>query len=110
MPPLLRYSSAVPSALAPLPPVSVVIPTYRRRAQLASVVDPLLADEATAELIVVVDGSDDGSLELLRAIAHRDPRVRPIGSANQGQAAARQLGLEAARHPVVLLLDDDVIA
>jgi GT2 family glycosyltransferase len=88
----------------------VVIPTYRRRAQLASVVDALLADAATAEVIVVVDGSDDGSLELLRAIAHRDPRVRPIGSANQGQAAARQLGLEAARHPVVLLLDDDVIA
>ena len=106
----MRYSSAVPSALAPLPPVSVVIPTYRRRAQLASVVDALLADAATAELIVVVDGSDDGSLELLRAIAHRDPRVRPIGSANHGQAAARQLGLEAARHPVVLLLDDDVIA
>jgi glycosyltransferase involved in cell wall biosynthesis len=106
----VRYSSAVPSALAPRPQISVVIPTYGRRAQLARVVDALLADEATAEVIVVVDGSDDGSLELLRAIAHRDPRVRPIWTAKRGQAAARQLGVEAARYPVVLLLDDDVLA
>jgi glycosyltransferase involved in cell wall biosynthesis len=86
------------------------MPTYNRAASLGAVVDALLADDATSELIVVVDGSDDGSLELLRRRAETDPRLRPLWTPNQGQAAARELGLRAARHPVVLLIDDDVLA
>jgi glycosyltransferase involved in cell wall biosynthesis len=86
------------------------MPTYNRRESLDSVVAALLADDATGELIVVVDGSRDGSLELLREIAARDARLRPIWTRNRGQASARELGLEAARYPVVLLVDDDVLA
>jgi GT2 family glycosyltransferase len=94
---------------APLRGVSVVVPTFRRVGRLPAVVAPLLDDPATAELVVVVDGSRDGSLELLEDLAQRDRRVRPHFQANAGAAVARQTGVELAHGEVVLLLDDDVL-
>ncbi len=91
-------------------PVSVVVPTYRRRDGLSEVLAPLLADPATLEVVVVVDGGDDGSLELLQGLAAAEPRLVPLGTPNAGGAAARQHGVDRARGEVVLLLDDDVVA
>jgi glycosyltransferase involved in cell wall biosynthesis len=93
-----------------VPLVSVVVPTYNRRASLDAVVGPLLDDEATGEVIVVVDGSDDGSLELMRERAADDDRLRPIWTPHRGQATARAIGLDASRYSVALLIDDDVVA
>lgn len=93
-----------------LPTVSVVVPTYRRRDNLAAVLRPLLDDPALTEVVVVVDGSDDGSMQLLEDLARTDPRVRPLWTPNRGGAAARQTGIDAATGDVVLLLDDDVVA
>lgn len=93
-----------------LPSVSVVIPTFRRRAGLAAVLHPLLADPATLEVVVVVDGSDDGSIELLEGLAKHHPELRPVLTRNQGGAAARQHGIDLADGDVVLLVDDDVVA
>jgi glycosyltransferase involved in cell wall biosynthesis len=90
--------------------VSVVMATYNRRALLERVLPPLLDDPATFELVVVVDGCEDGSLEYLEALAAEDPRVRPIFTANGGRVAAQELGVEAARGDVVLVMDDDVVA
>ncbi len=98
------------SPAKPLPTVSVVMATYRRRSLLPRVVDSLLADPATSELVVVVDGCRDGSLELLQERAGDDPRVVPVFTENRGAAAAQQLGIEHARGDVVLLFDDDQIA
>ena len=89
---------------------SIVIPTYRRRHLLGSVLEPLLDDRTTGEVIVVVDGCDDGSFEFLQVLALWDSRVRPIFQENRGQAAARQNGLKATTNPVVIFLDDDVVA
>jgi glycosyltransferase involved in cell wall biosynthesis len=89
---------------------SVVIPTYDRRERLAEVLKPLQDDPATGEIIVVVDGSHDGSYELLSEWAAADARLRPIFQENAGGAAARQRGIEAAQFDVVVVLDDDVIA
>jgi hypothetical protein len=94
---------------AELPSVSVVIPTYNRRSMLAGTLRPLLADPDALEIIVVVDGSQDGTLEDLEAIADQDPRLRPIWIENSGHRAARMVGARAARGEVVLLLDDDVV-
>jgi glycosyltransferase involved in cell wall biosynthesis len=94
----------------PLPSVSVVIPTYRRRTGLTEVVSAIAADRYPSEIIVVVDGSDDGSMELLQELAASDRRLRPLWQENRGQGAARQNGVEHAGGDVVLLLDDDVIA
>lgn len=93
-----------------LPTVSVVIPSLNGRERLPTVLAPLLADEATTEVLVVVDGSRDGSLELLAEFAARDPRVRAIGTDRIGANAARQRGAESASAAVVLLLDDDGVA
>src|SRR4051812_18238430 len=91
-----------------LPRVSVVMPTFERRAILASTVAAILEQNATAELVVVVDGCHDGSIELLEEIEKHDPRLRAVWIENQGQSAARDTGVRAASHPVVLLVDDDV--
>ena len=92
------------------PSVSVVIPTYNRRERLPVVLEPLLADPAADEIVVVVDGSTDGSEELLLDFGRRDPRLRPVVIENRGLARARLAGAEAATGEVVIALDDDVLA
>ena len=98
------------SATPRLPSVSVVIPTCHRRERLPAVVEPLLDDPATTEVVVVVDGCRDGSLELLQALAAKEPRLRPLFIENSGEMGARQAGVEHAVGEVVVLLDDDVVA
>jgi glycosyltransferase involved in cell wall biosynthesis len=93
-----------------MPTVSVVIPTYNRAARLREALDPLLADPALHELIVVVDGARDGSIELLEEIAATDSRLRPLWIENIGDMGARARGVEIATGDVVLLLDDDIVA
>ena len=93
-----------------MPSVSVVAPTFRRRAGLPAFVEPLLREPALDELVIAVDGSDDGSLEWLRERAGRDSRLVVLDLPNRGAGAARQAGVEAATGDVVVLLDDDVIA
>jgi len=96
--------------MAELPTVSVVMPTYNRRARLPEVLAPLLADPEAHELVVVVDGCRDGSYELLCELARHDGRLRPRLIENRGENDARQAGVEAATGDVVLVLDDDVRA
>ena len=62
------------TAVQDLPTTSVVIPTHGRRALLADVLAPVLADPATAEVVVVVDGCDDGSLEFVAGLRRDDDR------------------------------------
>src|SRR4051812_41761771 len=90
--------------------VSVVMATYNRRRLLPEVLDPLLADPAALEVVVVVDGCEDGSIEYLRERAEAEPRLRPLLIANRGAVRAQQAGVEAARGDVVLVIDDDVLA
>lgn len=84
--------------------------TYNRRALLGRVLDPLLGDPAADEVVVVVDGCDDGSIEYLRERSGAEPRLRPILVENGGAVAAQQTGVEAATGDVVLVIDDDVLA
>jgi glycosyltransferase involved in cell wall biosynthesis len=88
----------------------VVMPTHGRRELLPAAVEPLLDDPAASELVVVVDGSSDGSLEWVADLATDEPRVRPVSTQGVGPAAARAAGVRAASGAVVLLVDDDVVA
>jgi len=87
-----------------------VIPTYNRVRTLERALAPLLEDKAVYELIAVVDGSRDGSLELLQRIAGRHARLVPLFIEHRGEMGARQAGVEAASGDVVLFVDDDVLA
>lgn len=92
--------------------LSVLVCTYNRRAVLAECLDRFEDQDAPTgsyELVVVDDGSDDGTADLLAARAWSVPatvRTRPNG----GLAAARNTGLAAAGGDRVLLVNDDTIA
>jgi glycosyltransferase involved in cell wall biosynthesis len=86
------------------------MPTYNRRALLARVLEPLLVDPASTEIVVVVDGSEDGSYEFLTELAEQHSNLRPLRIENRGKEGARQAGLEVATGEVVLIMDDDVLA
>ncbi len=93
-----------------LPTVSVVVPTHNRRDLLPATLEPLLDDAATSELVVVVDGSSDGSFEWVRERAAHEPRLRALRTPGLGPAVARGAGVRASSGAVVLLVDDDVVA
>jgi glycosyltransferase involved in cell wall biosynthesis len=86
---------------------SVVIPSYNRLNVLPRAVESVLAqEESDFELIVVDDGSTDGTSAWLATLT--DPRIRVIAAErNRGVSAARNRGLEAARATVVAFLDSD---
>lgn len=73
-------------------------------------VEPLLDQPGLHELVMAVDGSQDGSVEWLHARRESDERLVVVDLPNRGAGATRQAGIEAASGEVVLLLDDDVIA
>ena len=91
--------------------ISVIVTTYNRRELLSRCLQ-LLAEQdcprSEYEVVVVVDGSTDGTQELLRSL-QTDVAVRVIDQPNRGLAAARNAGLSAAAHKVVLFLDDDLM-
>ena len=91
------------------PEVSVIIPTYNRRAMVREAIDSVLAQTATSfELIVVDDGSTDGTGEdLARVGAERADIIHVERMANRGPAAARNRGVAMARAPLVAFLDSD---
>lgn len=94
----------------PPPTVSVVIPTYEGRGRLEACLAPLLADAGAHEIVVVVDGSRDGTLEALEEIAATEHRLKPVFIENSGPAAARDAGCRHASGDAILFIDDDVVA
>ena len=86
-------------------PVSVIIPTYNRKELLQKAVDSVLAQNYPCfELIVVDDGSEDGTAELFE---NSDSAVIYIKQENKGPAAARNRGIETAQHDLIAFLDSD---
>jgi glycosyltransferase involved in cell wall biosynthesis len=90
------------------PLVSVVIPAYNAEAFIGATLDSALQQTHRAiEVIVVDDGSSDGTAALVEAYARRDSRVRLVRQQNAGVAAARNRGIADARGDFVAPLDAD---
>jgi glycosyltransferase involved in cell wall biosynthesis len=90
------------------PLVSIVLPTYNRADTLPRAIDSVLTQhQQDWELLVVDDGSQDGSCAQVQALAQGDPRIHLIRQANAGVAAARNTGLAAARGRFIAFLDSD---
>ncbi len=88
------------------PLVSVIVPTYNRRAFVVEAVRSILEQSvADLEAIVVDDGSTDGTEEAVSALC--DPRVRYVFAGHAGIAATRNRGLGEARGRVFAFLDSD---
>jgi GT2 family glycosyltransferase len=97
--------------LSSAPAISVVVPTVGRLATLARVLDRLDGQTAPAtrfELIVAVDAAVDAG-ELDRLLIHRPYPARREQATIAGASGARNAGWQAARAPLVLFIDDDVL-
>ena len=93
-------------------PLTVVVPTHDRRDILSETIQSILnqgVDSDHYEVVVVVDGSSDGTVEMLEGLG-AGPRLRVVKQKNRGLAAARNRGVAEARGRVILFLDDDMIA
>jgi len=95
------------------PTVSVLVPARNEAASLELLVrrvrETLDGVELSWELILIDDGSTDGSAELIRAIATGEPRVRGrILAGHQGKSAALACGIQASRGRYVVLMDADL--
>jgi polyisoprenyl-phosphate glycosyltransferase len=102
----MTTTKALLSVVSPVYEEEEVLPHFHR--VLGEVLDGL-ADEYDAEIILVDDGSRDGTLALLRQMAADDPRVRYFSfSRNFGHQAAITAGLENARGDAVVTLDCDL--
>ncbi|WP_421862692.1 glycosyltransferase [Motiliproteus sp.] len=87
------------------PLVSVVIPSYNSRPYIAEAIDSVRVQQVESlELVIVDDGSTDGSVDYIRQIA---PEARVISQANAGAAAARNHGVREARGRYIAFLDAD---
>ncbi len=85
--------------------ISVIIPTFNRAWTLKRAVDSALAqDYPHREIIVVDDGSTDGTRDLLAG--YRD-KIRVLVQENKGVSAARNLGIQESRGSFIALLDSD---
>lgn len=90
------------------PSVSVLVSSYNYAAYVVEAIESVLAQgEPPAQVIVVDDGSSDGSPELLRSRYAADPRVLLLEQANGGQLQAWIAGFAHATGDIVALLDSD---
>jgi cellulose synthase/poly-beta-1,6-N-acetylglucosamine synthase-like glycosyltransferase/peptidoglycan/xylan/chitin deacetylase (PgdA/CDA1 family) len=91
-----------------LPPVSIVVPAYNERAGIEACLRSLLVSRYPEyEVIVVDDGSTDGTADLVHSL--HLPRVTVITQVNGGKPSALNTGVAAAHHDVLVLVDGDTV-
>jgi len=91
------------------PKISVIIPVYNAERFIASSIESILCQHnfSDFEILLINDGSVDGSLEVCREYAERDSRIRLFDKPNGGVSSARNLGLDKATGEWVVFLDAD---
>ena len=93
---------------ATVPEVSVIVPCYNGASTIEDTLRSVLAQTVRSiEVIVVDDGSRDGSPDLVRELMSHDRRIRLIEQVNAGPSTARNRGVEASRAGIFALLDAD---
>ena len=91
-----------------MPQISVIVPVYKAEAYLAACIDSILNQTfSDLEIILVNDGSPDGSGAICDAYAAREDRVSVLHQENQGQAAARNHAMTLAKGEWICFVDSD---
>ncbi|MGW4649614.1 bifunctional polysaccharide deacetylase/glycosyltransferase family 2 protein [Kitasatospora sp. NPDC004289] len=88
-------------------PVTVIVPAYNEVAGIEAAVRSLLASDHPVEVIVVDDGSTDGTADLVESL--RLPYVRVIRQQNAGKPAALNAGIAAASCELLVMVDGDTV-
>ncbi|MEU1165049.1 bifunctional polysaccharide deacetylase/glycosyltransferase family 2 protein [Streptomyces sp. NPDC005921] len=88
-------------------PVSVLVPAYNEAKCIENTVRSLSAGEHPIEILVVDDGSTDGTARIVEDLGL--PDVRVIRQVNAGKPAALNRGLLNARHDIVVMMDGDTV-
>ena len=93
------------------PTISVIMPVYNGEKYLREAIDSILAQTySDFELIMIDDGSKDGSLRILREYEQRDPRVRVISRENRGVPITLNEAIDIARGKFIARMDQDDIS
>jgi glycosyltransferase involved in cell wall biosynthesis len=90
--------------------IGIVMPAFNAERHIADALSSLLREAALGlEIVVVDDGSTDGTAEIVKGMADRFPEIRLVRGEHRGVAAARNLGLREVlpRHPLITFLDAD---
>jgi glycosyltransferase involved in cell wall biosynthesis len=98
--------------VAQLPDVSIVVPTFNRADRVVRLIANLLDQDAEGiafEVLIVDNGSSDGTAALVRGIAERDVRIAYVHEPIRGASHARNAGVARAKGDIVAFLDDDVV-
>jgi cellulose synthase/poly-beta-1,6-N-acetylglucosamine synthase-like glycosyltransferase/peptidoglycan/xylan/chitin deacetylase (PgdA/CDA1 family) len=88
-------------------PVTVIVPAYNESAGIEAAVRSLVASDHPVEVIVVDDGSTDGTADLVESL--NLPGVRVIRQLNAGKPAALNNGLQAASYELIVMVDGDTV-
>ncbi|MGW4911310.1 bifunctional polysaccharide deacetylase/glycosyltransferase family 2 protein [Streptomyces sp. NPDC004270] len=92
-------------------PVSVIVPAYNEKECIANTLESLAQSTHPIEVIVVDDGSTDGTSEIARAAADKlgMANVRVIRQENAGKPAALNNGVRSASYDIVVMMDGDTV-
>lgn len=91
------------------PTLSVIVPAYNEVKVINKTLASLLESPVVTEILVVDDGSSDGTADAVRAAFGADPQVRVFSLANGGKSRALNFGIAQSTSEVVLLLDADTV-
>ncbi|MER8182094.1 bifunctional polysaccharide deacetylase/glycosyltransferase family 2 protein [Kitasatospora sp. NPDC094015] len=88
-------------------PVTVLVPAYNERECIANTLNSLAASEHPIEIIVIDDGSTDGTADIVEEMNF--PNVRLLRQPNGGKPAALNNGIANATHDIVVMMDGDTV-
>ncbi|OQR63806.1 bi-functional transferase/deacetylase [Streptomyces maremycinicus] len=88
-------------------PVSVLVPAYNEAKCIENTVRSLMASEHPIEVLVIDDGSSDGTARIVEALGL--PNVRVVRQLNAGKPAALNRGIANARYDLIVMMDGDTV-
>ncbi|WTB02751.1 glycosyltransferase [Streptomyces avidinii] len=88
-------------------PVTVLVPAYNERECIANTLNSLAVSDHPIEVIVIDDGSTDGTADIVEQMDL--PFVRLIRQVNGGKSSALNTGIAAASHDIIVMMDGDTV-